>query len=243
MQRRGGKRQQLQQGAEERLLAALAEHIKLPLLQIARRSELARTSDQQQTHLEAIQLTADTALQLLDNYLLSTQLAHMPELELEPVSVASVLTETAHQLARLAERYQCELEVHLSGRYEPVLVHRAGLQAALTSLGYVFIESQPAPVNGKRPVLKLAAHRGKTGIVAGIFTGVEGMSSDMYRRGHQLYGRARQTLPELTAGNGAGVFVADALLTSMSAHLRVARHQSLTGLAATLAPSHQLELI
>jgi len=42
----------------------------------------------------------------------------------------------------MAKQYQCKLELHLSGRYEPVMANKAGLEAALTSLGYVFIEAQ-----------------------------------------------------------------------------------------------------
>lgn len=238
-------RHQTNSDIDGRLLEALAEHMKLPLLQVARQAELGRLADAPLEQLSAIELTADTALKLLDNYLLSTRLAHSrADLELEPVSLSAVLMDTARQLAKLAERYQCQLEVHLSGKYEPVIAHRLGLESAMLSLGYVFIEAQSAqPISDRPRIVKLAAHRGKNGIVAGLFTNMEGIGSDMYRRAHQLYGHARQALPELVAGSGAGVFVADSLLDTMSAHLRVSHHQSLNGLAATLTPSKQLILI
>lgn len=131
----------------------------------------------------------------------------------------------------------------MSGRYEPIMAHRAGLEAALTSLGYVFIEAQSSAPHKYRPVLKLAAHRGKTGIVAGMFADLEGLSAEMYRRGRSLYGQARQPLTQLTASSGAGIFVADSLLASMQARLRIAHHQKLTGLAATFSSSNQLHLV
>jgi len=226
---------------DERLLQALAEQMKLPLLQIARSSELARMTRQHEQQLETIELTADTALKLLDNYLLSIKLAHMHS-ELEPISVAGILTEAAHELSKLARQNQCELEVHLSGKYEPIMAHREGLAAALASLGYVFIEAQKITQTDDKPVLKLAAHRAKNGIVAGMFANFEGLSVDMYRRAKQLYGNARQPLPGITAAGGAGVFVADSLLDTMSAHLRVAYHQRQSGLAATFMSSRQLSL-
>jgi len=131
---------------DERLLQVLAEQMKLPLLQIARRSELARLTATPEDSLELIELTADGALQLIDSYLLGVKLAKaQASLQLEPVSVAAVLNETAHQLERLAKQNECEIELHLAGRYEPIMAHKAGLEAALTSLGYVFIEAQSNP--------------------------------------------------------------------------------------------------
>lgn len=238
-------RRQANTDIDGRLLQVLVEHMKLPLLQVARHAELARLGGDAQSQLDAIELTADTALRLLDNYLLSHKLARQRgNLELEPVALSAALYDTAHELSKLADRYQCQLEVHLSGRYEPVLAHRLGLEAALISLGYVFIEAQNTDKANQGPaIIKLAAHRGKNGIVAGIFTGAEGFSVDVYRRAHELYGHARRALPELTAGSGAGVFVADSLLDTMSTRLRVAHHQKLSGLAATFATSKQLQLV
>jgi len=231
---------------QENLLNVLAEQVKLPILQIARRAELAQISANPLLALEAIELTADSALKLLDNYLLSTQLARAQEyLQLEPVSLSAVLNDTAHQLSRLARQNQCELQLHLSGKYEPIMAHKAGLEAALNSLGYVFIEAQTqSSLSAKRPpIIKLAAHRSKSGIAAGLFANIEGLGADMYRRAHGLYGHARQPLNQLTGSSGAGVFVADSLLASMSAPLHVARHQKLSGLAATFMPSRQMAIV
>jgi len=240
LRRRG---QNHQVGTNERLLQALAEQIKLPLLQIARRAELARLSSDTSL-VESIELTADSALRLIDNYLLSTKLARVQNsLQLEPVSIAAVLNETAHELSKLAAQYECELELHLSGRYMPIMAHRAGLEAALTSLGYVFIEAQSIRSHKHRPVIKLAAHRSKYGIVAGMFADLEGLSRDMYQRGRGLYGHTPQPLTQLVSTSGVGVFVADSLLKTMSTRLRLAHHQKLSGLAATFTPTNQLSLV
>jgi hypothetical protein len=230
--------------ANEQLLQALAESMKQPLLQIARRAELAQMSDKPLKHLDIIESTADGALQLLDGYLLSLRL-HQQKAEqyLAPVSIAGVLNDTAHQLSEIAEQYGCKLHLHLAGKYEPVLANKNALEAALKSLGLVFIEAQTHKPGQGKPVIKLAAHRGKQGIVAGMFSDSEGLSGEMFRKAHQLYGSARQPLPQLTANAGAGVFIAESLFDAMSARLRVARHQKLTGLAATLPPSRQLSMV
>jgi hypothetical protein len=228
---------------QQRLLHALAEQLKLPLLQISRQAELVGLTNDM-TALDTVRLTANSALQLLDNYLLSTRLSGAETLvTLEPVSLSAVLQDTAQRLNEVAGLYQCELELQLAGRYEPVMAHRAGLEAALMSLGYVFIEAQSARPHVRRPVVTLAAHRTRWGIVGGMYADLEGLSADMYRRAQTLYGRARQPLTQLSASNGAGVFVADSLLSSMSTHLRIAHHRKLTGLAATFQPSKQLSLV
>ncbi len=229
----------------ERLLNVVAEQIKMPLMQIAHRAELAQQLENDlMASLSQIESTASSAIKLLDNYLLCVSLAHNSQyLQLEPISISSVLASVAHELGNFASQNNCELELHLAGKYEPIMAHSIGLQAALTSLGYVFIEAQAGLDNIKRPVLKLGAHRSHGGIAAGIFADIEGLGANVYQRGRSLYGRARQPLNQISNSSGAGLFVADSLFNSMSAHLRVARHQRLCGLAATFAPSRQLEFI
>ncbi len=232
----------------ERLLYILAEQMRVPLMQIARRIELCKLTDTTEASLSSIELTAESALKLIDNYLLSIKLSRKPnELELEPISVAAVLNDTAHQLSKLAKQHNCELELHVAGKYEPIMAHRAGLQAALSSLGFVFIEAQNTEHQTiepeYKPKVRLAAHRSRAGIVTGMFSNFEELNTPSYNQAHSLYGIANQPLNKLTASNGAGVFVADQILSSMAAKLRVARHQKLTGLAATFLPSHQMVLV
>jgi signal transduction histidine kinase len=226
--------------SQERLLRALAEQLKTPLIQIARTAELAAVSDDV-TSLRHIEYTADMALRLVDSYLLSVQLQALPSLELEPVSVSAILQDTAHRLNRLAKQNDCELEVHLSGKYEPVMAHRQSLEAAYATLGYAFIESIPPSDTAHR--LILGAHRSQRGVVAGVFGDQPGLNADMFRRARALYGNARQALPSASPGSGAGVFVADSLLQNMSTNLRLARHHNMSGLAATFLSSRQLQLV
>jgi len=230
--------------SNERLLRALAEHMKLPFLQIARQAELTRTIQDFHSGLAQIELTADTALKLLDGYLLGVQLLHKQQvLELEPVSISSVLHDTAHELHKLGEHYHCDVELHMTGRYTPVMAHKGALESALTSLGLVFLEAQTARVHESRSVLKLAAHRSKNGIVTGVFADTEGLSSGVFRRARSLYGRSRQPMGNFSPAASAGVFVAESIFSAMATPLRIAHHQKLTGLAATLRPSRQLNLV
>jgi hypothetical protein len=220
------------------LLLALAEELKLPLLQIARQAELGQGGNA--SDLANIETAATRALWFIDSYLLSHQLhnGQLP-LQLEPVAVSGVLHDVAHSLSGLAKQYGCNLELEIAGRYPPVMAHRQGLHAALTGLGVTLIT---AAGTGKTRVT-LAAHSAQGGTVAGVFTEQTGLSQAAFRQGKSLYGRANQALREATAQPGAGVFIADSLFDAMAAQLRVASHRKLTGLAATLPASHQLSLV
>lgn len=231
------------ENAHRRLFDTLAEDLKLSYLTIARTTELAKLEGEL-THLDTVASVAGSALELLDNYLLSMRLQRAGEdLLLEPVSLAASLSDIAHQLEAAAHQQRCDIELHIAGKYQPIMAHSAGLSAALLSLGHVFIAAQGQKQHTARPVIKLAAHRTRYGIVAGLFTDSEGLTTDMLRRARQLYGKSRSPMSQFAVNADAGVFVADSLLRNMSPGLRVARYQKLAGLAATFAPSQQLALV
>lgn len=225
----------------EQLLRALAEQLKLPLLHISQHVELARMGKKAELgHIETI---ADMALGLVESYVLSSQFSlGQLELHFEPVSVASVLHDAAEKLEGIAREYKCVIDLDIGGKYGPVMADRKGLEAAVTSLGYSFIESQ-AQHNVKKPRLVLAAHRSGKGIVTGAYGDHGELTSDMFRRAKLLKGNARQPLPPMGHGPSAGVFIADSLLHNMSGGLKVTRFHHLVGLAATLKSNPQLTLV
>ncbi len=228
----------------QHLLLSVAEELKLPLLQIARQAEQGQLSGQ--ADLRLLQATADTALRLVDNYSLGVRLSLEPrQLELETVSVASVLYDSGQQLSQLAKSYGVELEMNIAGKFGPVTAHRQGLQAALVSLGAALIEALPALDNpGKQQLsLQLATHRSRYGIVAGLYSRTELLGREALSRGRQLQRRSRQPLVDLTYTSGAGVFVADTILKAMGLQLTASRHHRLYGLAAVLPPNNQLQLV
>ena len=225
----------------QQLLLSVAEEIKLPLLQIARQAEQGQLNAE--TDLVKIQTIADTALCLLDNYILGVRLAMEPEsFDFESVSISSVLYDTGQQLTALAKNYGVSLELGVAGKFGPVLAHRAGLQAALVSLGASLIEALPAQENSQLK-LYLATHRSRYGLVAGLYTDAKQLTYDALRRGRKLQRHSRQPLTGITHTSGAGVFVADTILKAMDLHLMASRHHRLYGLGTVLQPNHQLQLV
>ncbi len=225
----------------QQLLLSVAEQLKLPLLQIARQAEVGLLTGQ--TDLRTMQTTADMALRLLDNYVLGVRLALDQELLVtEPVSVSAVLYDSGQELSRLAQSYGVDLELHIGGRFGTVMANRVGLQSALVSLGAALIEALPA-LEQPQLRLQLATHRSRYGIVAGLYTDTQQLTTEALRHGRQLMGDSRQPLTGVTHTAGAGVFVADSILKAMQLKLQVSRHHGLFGLGTVLLPNHQLQLV
>lgn len=227
----------------DRLLRSVAEHLKLPLMQIGRMAEVGALPGEAMAMLPAIGLTAERAVRLIDGYLLGVRLRDQPTLALEPVTPGAILLDVVQELRPYARQYDCGLDVMLSGRQHMVMTDRAVLAAALSCLGQVFIEVMPA--ERAKKVVFAAYPRGNDALVVGVFGAGAAplLGADGLRRARALYGSARQAFPTLSDGNGAGVFVADQLLSAVASPLRAVRHQSMAGLAARLLPSKQLQLV
>lgn len=224
-----------------RLLWSVAEQLKTPLTIMARQAELAQFMPERGLDPELVSSQALTALTLVDNYMLGLKLLTSQEaLALEPVSVSSTLVDVAHLLDRFCRQYSVTLELQIGGRYEPVMANRPALHAALVSLGFSLAESLAA-VPGAVHNLTLAVHRTAHGIVAGLY-GPFGLTAAEWQRALQLQGVAGQPMPTVST-TAAGIFVANALGQAMDTKLRVGRHARSTGLAMTLLPSQQLQLI
>lgn len=227
----------------QQLLLSVAEQIKLPLIQISLQAELGSmglSSDFAQ-----IRTIAENGLKLLDSYSLGLQLANMHSYELAPeaVSVSSVLYEADQQLRALARLYNVNIKLNISGRYEPVMAHRQGLQSAIIGLASALIEALPSQTKDEQTTLQLATHRCRYGIVAGVYANVPNLSNDTLKRGRKLYGVSRQPLVNVSHTSAAGIFVADAIFRAMNLKLHVSRHHRLYGLGVVLQPSTQLAMV
>jgi K+-sensing histidine kinase KdpD len=223
------------------LLRSVAQQLTFPLTAIARQAELSLlTGDPSAVDIASIRAQAQAALTLVDSYLLGLQLLeNQSVLALEPVSVSSVLIDVAHELDGFAKQHNTRLRLHIAGRYQPVMAHHGGLRAALLAIGYALLESY-SPERGS---MTLAVHRTPRGIITGLYGDYEQLSAEQWRKAILLQGKAAQPFHTLTAGNGAGLFVADTIMRAMETTLRVGRYLKQQGLATTLQPSQQLQFV
>lgn len=226
------------------LLRSIAEQVKLPLMYISRQAEFSRGEETvPRESFEDMQANADMALRLIDSYILGLDLSsRQMDLELEPVPLSAVLYDIAHDLTPIARQHNTDIELVLSGRHGQVMAHSQGLSAALYSLGSVLAEV--CSEDKSRGRLRIAAHRSTRGVVAGMYLdGIPSMQTTMYQARKMREQFNRQPFSKLTSSTGAGIFVADVILASMNARLRAGRFHGKNGLAMTLQPSKQLQLV
>ncbi len=225
------------------ILLGVAEEIKLPLLQIRQLAELnlLLSNVEQISQIDAI---ANAAVKLIDNYILGVKLALDPQpIKSESVSIASILYDSKEELKDLASNYKVDLALNLSGKYGPVTTNRAGLQAALVSLGSALIEALPANTKNEQITLQFAMHRSRYGIVAGVYSDTKQISQTSLQSARKLQKVSRQPFVNLSHTAGVGIFVADTILRSMNLQLKTSRHKNWYGLATILQPNGQLSLI
>jgi K+-sensing histidine kinase KdpD len=226
------------------LVGSVAEDLKLPLMQIARKVELGylegKSAEETLSDLDGI---ASDALKLMDSYSLGLELGERQQLlELEPLSIQAVLYDTAQEMDSMAKRYGVELELNTTGaRHQLIMANKTGLRAALLSLGSVFIES--TATTSPRPTITLAAYKTAQGIASGIYSQTADISPGALALACRLSGRARQPLSNYSTGSAMGIYVANNILQAMSAKLRTSRFRHQGGLGMVLLPSRQLQLV
>lgn len=234
-------------GSEQRiLLRSIAEQLKMPLIYIARQAELNRVEGAVSADVLAdMQAYADTALRLVDSYVLGLEATNNQrlQLELEPMPLSATLYDIAHDLTPLAKQRNTRIELSLAGKYGPVMANQRGFKAALYSLGTVLSEATEH-ADDSPAILRIAAHRTPHGIVAGIYIdGLRPINTSMEYAQKLHDKKARRSFTGLRAATGAGVFIADSIFSAMETKLRVSQYRGSTGLAVTLQPSIQLQLI
>lgn len=226
--------------ANARLFRALAEDLRVPLMQIARSSELAQL-DSKKANPKHIEATADAALKLIDSYIFSTQvLLGQETLALEPISPKATLYDTAQYMNEIAKLYNYEIEIDASNRCGLVMAHAKGLQAALIGLTYTLIGGMSSDEKGR---IILTAHKTKHGVAAGVMTNGKAISQRALNTARGVYGDVRRPLADSLHASSAGIYVADNLFAAMASELRAKSTRGTSGLVATLLQSQQLALL
>lgn len=218
------------------LFSALAEQLKVPLLQIARLSEVSG-----EAALPRIAVISEHALRLVDAYS-QAHTQDQTKLLLEPLTTSAVLYEVARQLEPFARQWDFTIEIDQQGKGVPIMAHRDSLRTMLTLLGASLIEAN-ADDDEVPHHLVLGTHRSARGIVVGAFSSHLALSQRALKLTRELHGRAAQAVPSLGLAGGAGLAIADQLSGQMHAPLRAYRHRSLTGIGSLLTPSRQLQFI
>jgi len=227
----------------DRLSRALAEELKLPLTHILRQVEISNSSSKNiNESLKFIETNTETAINLIDNFLLSAQL-NMGQLmlELEPVSITSTLYDVANELSKFAKMYDCNLKLDIKRKHNPVIANKRALITALTSLGYGFIESTKK--SDKKNEVNIISKNTAFGVTTGIFSKNVNIDAKNFNRGQNLYGFSRQPISSLSFPGGASIYIAGSILQAMASRLRVTNYKKTPGLGVDLLTSRQMTLV
>jgi hypothetical protein len=219
---------------DDALLTAVADHLRMPLLQIARLAELGNRHA-----LPRISLVSEQALRLIDAYVMTQ---NQLELELEPVFAGAVMADVAYQLEDFARDAGYSIVIDQASPTSPVMGHRETLKTILLLLGTSIIEAGVERETVDRRLV-FGIHRSAKGIVVGAFHSSLELTQDVINLTRQLHGRASQAAPALGASGAAGLAIADNLSQILEAPLRSYRHKTLTGIGSLLQPTTQLQLL
>lgn len=220
----------------DRMLVALAEQLKAPLIQIAQLAEI----DNFERQAASIGVLSKQALRSIDALVFVRQ---QTILELEPVSVGAVLYDVAHELTALAQQNNIEIEINQRGNRAPIMAHTVGLKTLLELAGDVLLRlAVTGDTPGKQRLL-LGCHPTIGGQMVGVFQTGNSLSQAGLNAARKLYGRAGQASPLMSLQGGASLVVADSLAVQLHSALKVYQHVSLKGLGAAFAPSKQLRLV
>lgn len=220
----------------DQLFTALAEQLKMPLLQIARLAELSQDST-----LPRISVISEHALRLVDAYV---QLRSQNQLKLllEPIASSAILYDVANDLEPYAKQWDYKIEIDLQGKGVPIMANRESLKTMLTLLGASLIESGAEDEEAPRHLI-LGTHNSAKGIIVGAFSNHLAVSQRAIQLTRELHGKATQAVPSLGLAGGAGLAIADKLSEQMSVPLKAYRHRNMTGIGSLMLPSSQLQLI
>lgn len=221
----------------DRVMLALAEQLKTPLVRIAQLSEAERNE-----HDEAAMITALSrqALQSIDTLIFAQQ---QMMFELEPVSIGAVLYDVAHDLSVATRGQNVQVTIDQRGRDMPVMAHAAGLRAALRMTSDVILQLQDSNEQEQPRHIVLGHHRASEGLVVGSFGASTLLTSSSLTTARTLYGRAAQAAPMIGLAGGASLAIADKLAAQLQSVLAVYRHNSVRGLGLRLLLSKQLRLV
>lgn len=221
----------------DKAFIALAEQLKLPLLQIAYLAESSQ--DAESSTSSEIKGISYRALSLIDGYLQARTQAQTA-LDLTTIDSGSVFYDVVSDLKPFASSRGFDISINKNSK-QLITAHVKSLHTMLLLSGLYMIESTDREQSGSRNLV-LGAHRVRGGVVVGVFSGGVTIGQQMINILKKLQGRAHQILPMANSDGGVSLVIADELSRQMNTRLRTYKHNSLQGIGAILPISHQLDM-
>lgn len=216
-------------------LLAAAHELKSPLVLI-RQLALQLEDEGQSLAAERIRLTAERSLQLVEGL---TRVARLDDalFECEPIQMASLYDEVAHEMAPLAHALTQSIHVTVPRGTLTVVGNRSLLRSVLLGL----CDNALTHNNPTQPIV-LGAYRTADRVVASVrdFGPETSQLSEVRRR----LGTMPQTMSGRPRSSGLGLLIAEQFARHMDASLSLRRHRGAgVTFSVSLPASQQLSLL
>lgn len=230
-----------QPAGTQRLIASVAHELRTPLTLISGlSSQLDRPEidpARYRQYIQRIQFSSDRLLGLIDSILRGYELEQeMLELRLEPIDVAVVMEEVAHELMPHARRQGQLIDVNKRQR-QAVLADRGCLHAVLFNLLDNAIKYSDPETTIE---LESRLRGGYAQLVVKDYG--QGMKKSDLKRLFAQFGRVQRPVPQWATTTGLGLYIARQLTEAMQGTLMLTRRKTGTSFLVNLQLSRQLAL-
>jgi light-regulated signal transduction histidine kinase (bacteriophytochrome) len=219
------------------VLSGLAEELKQLVTLVARQSEYL-SNKQPNSRLDSIEQTAQSALRLIDSYLLYAQSEYGQQaLPLQTYSAGSILYDVSAEVR--SDRIANKQPVISAEDVGPIMCNKRALGVSLACLFRVIAGSSSGNDN-----IYLVSHRQRGGdIFAGVFSRKFSVKGAEIKRARELVGKSSMALTNQTYQNGVDLIIADGLARSQGSSLSSYKYKGMNGLGIKLFNSQQLSLV
>lgn len=228
-------------------LIAAAHELKSPLTLIAHMAATLRDADmgwtpaEQAVALERIQLSAERTLRLVQGLTVSYRLAQESQLglafTLEPLNIAQICQEAAHEIAPLAAAYNQTLQLRVS-RSHLVVANNDLVRSIIFNLLDNALRHNPAQAAVR---VSLRSHAAVTRLC--VQDSGPGFAPGDLKRLNQTLGKRPQPLSGRAGSSGLGLYIASVMAETMGGRLGVGRTKIGADFHLDLLPSKQTSFL
>jgi len=164
------------------------------------------------------------------------------ELPLTSISASALAQDVAHDLYKLAQAYNVEIELDTSKKLEPIYANEAAVKGALFGLASSLISAQQD--NSKRTRFVIAAQQTAPNLQRiGVYSADAHIQKESIRKVGHLSQAARASAPKDMHNSAIGLLMSNHLVEALGSELKNFTHKKQKGIGFYLPLSGQLTFI
>ncbi|MDQ2973021.1 MAG: hypothetical protein M3Q79_00885 [bacterium] len=226
---------------DNKILAAIAEDLRAPLLKIAYTAELASYTKNIHSY-EEIELTARSLLSEIDSLLLGIKQSYgQLDLHLSPMAPSAVLYEAIQRLKPIANARKFTLHSEIPKSHQLAMVHPTVLGHVISSLSRTLIEISSGHSKERYINYQLAAEKQAPTLSIVTTANAEPLIKEVFSKISKTNGNVSTLI--VGSDFASGIYVVQQLLASMNAAIRPTKNFKGAGFKIIFTPSTQLSIV